>query len=257
MLAGARGTARRPRARRSRRHQHPTRGARPIVGASACCERQATSRTAGSSAAESSAETGAGASECASGSQLCTGAQPIFAARPASSRTYATTVTSGSSRRVGRERHVERVEPAAAGGRPSIRIPSNATPRPSDVRIKYFQPASSARARPLKPTRSAEAAVVASITSHAAPRFPASGTASRTAQNAKTSPSRCALGPVGWKSDPRRGSRNCGETSALARPTTPITPMSRPPAASTTIQRPTPVPGSTNALPPAPALATL
>ena len=57
----------------------------PIAGASACCERQATSSTAGRSAAESSAETGAGASEWASGSQLCTGAQPILAASPASS----------------------------------------------------------------------------------------------------------------------------------------------------------------------------
>ena len=59
-------------------------------------------------------------------------------------------------------------------------------PSPSEVRIRYFQPASSARARPLKPTSSAEAAVVASIASQAAPRFPASGTASRTAQNANS-----------------------------------------------------------------------
>ena len=63
-------------------------------------------------------------------------------------------------------------------------IPSSATPSPSDVRTRYFQPASSARALPLKPTSSAEAAVVASTSSQATPRFPASGTASRIAQNA-------------------------------------------------------------------------
>ena len=51
-------------------------------------------------------------------------------------------------------------------------------PSPSDVSTRYFQPASSAVALPLKPTRSTEAAVVASIRSHATPRFPASGTAS-------------------------------------------------------------------------------
>ena len=66
-------------------------------------------------------------------------------------------------------------------------IPSSATPSPSEVRIRYFQPASSARALPLKPTSSADGAVVASTSSHAAPRFPASGTASSTAQNAKSS----------------------------------------------------------------------
>ena len=52
--------------------------------------------------------------------------------------------------------------------------------------MRYFQPASSALARPLKPTSSAEAAVVASIAIQAAPRFPASGTARRTAQNANS-----------------------------------------------------------------------
>ena len=35
------------------------------------------------------------------------------------------------------------------------------------MRIRYFQPASSARGLPLKPTSSAEAAVVASTSSHA------------------------------------------------------------------------------------------
>ena len=63
-------------------------------------------------------------------------------------------------------------------------MPSRATPRPSEVRIRYFQPASRARRLPLKPTSSAEAAVVASTRSQAAPRFPASGTASRIAQKA-------------------------------------------------------------------------
>ncbi len=65
-------------------------------------------------------------------------------------------------------------------------MPSSATPRPSEVRIRYFQPASSARGRPLKPTSSADAAVVASTTSQAAPRLPASGTASSTVQNANS-----------------------------------------------------------------------
>ena len=58
----------------------------------------------------------------------------------------------------------------------SMTMPISAMPRPSEVRMRYFQPASSARAFPLKPTSSAEAAVVASIRSQAAPRFPASGT---------------------------------------------------------------------------------
>ena len=66
-------------------------------------------------------------------------------------------------------------------------MPSSATPSPSDVRIRYFQPASSARGLPLKPTSSAEAAVVASTSSHAPPRLPTTGTAVSTAQNAKSS----------------------------------------------------------------------
>ena len=60
----------------------------------------------------------------------------------------------------------------------------SAIPSPSDVRIRYFQPASSARGLPLKPTSNADAAVVASTSSQAAPRFPASGTARSTTQNA-------------------------------------------------------------------------
>ena len=63
-------------------------------------------------------------------------------------------------------------------------IPRSEKPRPREVRSRYFQPASSARGLPLKPTRIAEAAVVASTRSHAAPRLPASGTAVSTATNA-------------------------------------------------------------------------
>ena len=76
--------------------------------------------------------------------------------------------------------------PIPPPGMPATRatIPSSATPRPSDVRMRYFHPASSARALPLKPTSSADAAVVASMSSQAAPRLPTSGTARRTAQNA-------------------------------------------------------------------------
>ena len=99
----------------------------------------------------------------------------------------------GDDRRLGIERGVGERAPGERSRCPpppaadsSMRIPSSATPRPSEVRMRYFQPASSARARPLKPTSSAEAAVVASIASQAAPRFPASGTASSTAQNAKS-----------------------------------------------------------------------
>ncbi len=84
-------------------------------------------------------------------------------------------------------------------GTPAARktIPSSATPRPSDVRIRYFQPASSARALPLKPTSSADGAVVASTRSQARPRFPASGTASSSAQNAKSSTKYVRTGRVG------------------------------------------------------------
>ena len=57
-------------------------------------------------------------------------------------------------------------------------------PRPTEVRIRYFHPASSAPALPLKPTSSADVAVVASMSSQAVPRLPASGTASIAAQNA-------------------------------------------------------------------------
>ena len=99
----------------------------------------------------------------ASGSQLCTGAQPILAASPASSSRYATSAVPARRRRSGgrarrARRGLRRGTPAA-----SMTMPSSAMPSPSDVRIRYFQPASSARAFPLKPTRSADAAVVASI----------------------------------------------------------------------------------------------
>ena len=50
--------------------------------------------------------------------------------------------------------------------------------------MRYFQAASRALGLPLNPTRMAEVAVVASTSSQAAPRFPASGTASRIDQNA-------------------------------------------------------------------------
>ena len=55
-------------------------------------------------------------------------------------------------------------------------------PRPSEVSTRYFQAASSARGLPENATRSAEAAVLASISSQAAPRFAASGTARSTDQ---------------------------------------------------------------------------
>src|SRR5437763_230506 len=44
-------------------------------------------------------------------------------------------------------------------------MPSSATPRPSEVRMRYFHAASSARGFPPKPTSSADAAVVASTRS--------------------------------------------------------------------------------------------
>ena len=46
-------------------------------------------------------------------------------------------------------------------------MPSSATASPSVVSTRYFQPASSALRLPLKATSSAEAAVVASISSQA------------------------------------------------------------------------------------------
>ena len=133
----------------------------------------------------------------------------------------------------------EPAEPAL--GRPARGARSRAarTPSPSDVRTRYFQPASSARALPLKPTSSAEAAVVASIRSHATPRLPASGTARRTAQKARERrvvEARPALRADELRVAPRRGRRVT--TSTLASPTTPITPTRSPPAASTTSQSP-------------------
>jgi hypothetical protein len=65
----------------------------------------------------------------------------------------------------------------------SATMPSRATARPSVVRTRYFQPASSALRRPLEATSSADAAVVASISSHATARLSTIGTASSVAQN--------------------------------------------------------------------------
>ncbi len=159
----------------------------PTAGVSACVERHATTSTAGRSALERRADTGGGASECASGSQLCTGAQPIFAARPARRSTNATESWSDAVSIEASELHESPPSPPSTWGAMST-IPSSANPSPSVVRTRYFQPASRAEARPLKPTRSAEAAVVASISSQAMPRFPASGTATSTAQKARKVP---------------------------------------------------------------------
>src|SRR5205085_2742544 len=81
-----------------------------------------------------------------------------------------------------RERHESACRPPAGERAARRTMPSSATPSPSEVRIRYFQPASSARGLPLKPTRSADAAVVASTRSHAPARLPTSGTAASTAQ---------------------------------------------------------------------------
>src|SRR5439155_6103955 len=116
--------------------------------------------------------------------------------------------------------------------------PSSATPRPSEVRIRYFQAASSACALPLKPTSSAEAAVVASTRSHAPPRLAASGTARRIDQNPKSTAKYVPARRFSATSDDVAPSRYVGETSTLASPTIPTTPTSSPPAASTTIQLP-------------------
>jgi hypothetical protein len=61
-------------------------------------------------------------------------------------------------------------------------MPSSATASPKVVSTRYFQPASSARLRPLKATSSAEAPVVASTSNHATPRLSTSGIASSAAQ---------------------------------------------------------------------------
>ena len=144
-----------------------------------------------------------------------------------------------------RRRSGARARRARRGRRPGLRrractIPSSAMPSPSEVRIRYFQPASSARALPLKPTSSADAAVVASISSHAAPRLPASGTASRTAQkaNSTTKYVRCRA-PAG---DERRPDRGRGTPARRARwrvRRRAMTPSRSPPAASTAIRLPT------------------
>ncbi len=116
----------------------------------------------------------------------------------------------GDERRVRRPassasaRHVSASRPPPATPAASRTIPSSAKPRPSEVRMRYFQPASSARGLPLKPTRIADAAVVASTSSHAAPRLPASGTASSTAQKANSAAVVGTLARSGRNSDVRR-----------------------------------------------------
>ena len=175
----ARGTAPRRRGRAGRSRRAPTWAVDgPITGLRAWLERQATRSTVGNRAAESSAETGAGASEWASGSQLCTGAQPTLEASPASSSRYAVRVTPLALRGCRESRQASASRPPCGDSAARRTMPRSAKPRPREVRIRYFQPASSARRRPLKPTRSADAAVVASTSSQAPPRFPISGTAS-------------------------------------------------------------------------------
>ena len=62
-------------------------------------------------------------------------------------------------------------------------MPSSATPSPRVVSTRYFQPASRALGLPLKATSSADAAVVASISTQATARLSTTATASSAAQN--------------------------------------------------------------------------
>ena len=131
--------------------------------------------------------------------------------------------------------------PIPPAGMPATRatIPSSATPRPSEVRIRYFHAASSERALPLKPTSSADAAVVASISSQAPPRLPTSGTARRTSPERVEHGEVGVLPPAGGPSELSAPARYAGETRTVASPTTATTETSSAPAASTTIHFPT------------------
>ena len=129
--------------------QHRLRRCRaPTTGASACSERQAISSTVGSSAAESSAR------DRRRGFGVRVG-EPVVDRRPADLGREARRAAARRRRAPARVAGVRSVEsvcqesaPSAAGGRRRARmtIPSSATPSPSEVRIRYFQPASSARA---------------------------------------------------------------------------------------------------------------
>ncbi len=225
--------------------------AAPMTGASACSDRQATSSTAGSSAAESSAETGGGASEWASGSQLWTGAQPTLAARPASSSRYATSVVSRVADEVESacQERASRPPPGTPAAR--MTMPSSATPRPSDVRIRYFQPASERPGLAAEPDQEGrgggrpldEQPGGAEVPGQAAPR---AEPPRRRRASTKYVRSRSRSGT----SELRTVARYAGETSTLASPTRPVTPTSSPAAASTAIRLSTEVvPGSPSATP--------
>ncbi len=145
----------------------------PTAGVRAAPRRHATSATVGRSAADRRALTGGGASLWASGSQLWTGAQPPLVASPASISTYAAT-TAAPDRPGAAAAMRSQPRSAAAPGREaictlSITMPKSANASPRLVRTRYFHPASTALALPLKAISSAEAAVEASRRIHARP----------------------------------------------------------------------------------------